>query len=116
MPVVFHEYDLSGFRAYLEEYKRRGAVLRATFLHHTWSPTPATWRGLPTMEGIRRAHLARSSIEHCGPERIEDHATRLTAVERAVDHLTIRIGSWAAVGMIVGGLLIQAFTRYVLGW
>lgn len=62
-------------------------------------------------------HEARiRSIEHCGPERIEDHATRLTAVERAVDHLTIRIGSWAAVGMIVGGLLIQAFTRYVLGW
>lgn len=41
---------------------------------------------------------------------------RLRETERCVDRLTIRIGSWAAVGMIVGGLVIQAFTKYVLNW
>jgi hypothetical protein len=59
MSIVFHEYDVPGFRAYLEGYKRRGAVLKASFLHHTWSPTVARWRGLQSMEGIRRAHRAR---------------------------------------------------------
>lgn len=59
MAVVFHEYDLAGFRAYLENYKRRGAVLRATFLHHTWSPTSREWRGKASMESIRYSHMHR---------------------------------------------------------
>lgn len=57
--VTIRQYTVPAFREYLTGYRRRGAVLRATFLHHTWSPTPATWRGMATMEGIRRAHRAR---------------------------------------------------------
>lgn len=55
-------------------------------------------------------------IEHYGPENIPKHEERLTGVEKSIDRLTIRIGTWAAAGMIAGGLAIQAFTRYVLGW
>lgn len=55
-------------------------------------------------------------IEHCDPERIAEHDGRLKGLERVVDQLHFRISMWAAIGMILGGIGIQAFTRYVLGW
>lgn len=57
--VSIHQYSPAAFREYLEGYRRRGAVIRATFLHHTWKPTAAQYRGLSTIEGIRQAHLGR---------------------------------------------------------
>lgn len=62
-------------------------------------------------------HEARlRTIEHCDPEKISDHEARLRIVEKMIDQLTLRISMWAAIGMILGGIGIQAFTRYVLGW
>jgi len=57
--VTIRQYTIPEFRAYLQDYHDRGAKLRASFLHHTWSPTPADWQGMRTMEGIRSAHKAR---------------------------------------------------------
>ena len=47
---------------------------------------------------------------------VKDMDKRLTNTEECVRALTQRIAMWAAVGMIGGGLAIQAFTKYVLGW
>jgi len=57
--VSIRGYTVPAFREYLQGYRDRGAVLRCTFLHHTYSPTPANWNGLKTMQGIRTAHRRR---------------------------------------------------------
>lgn len=56
------------------------------------------------------------TIEHHGPHNIPDLENRVARLETAVERLSWRMGTWAAVGMMVGGVLIQAFTKYVLGW
>ena len=57
--VTIKQHTVAEFAAYLAECKRKGAVLRATFLHHTWSPNAAQYKGLSTIEGIRRYHRSR---------------------------------------------------------
>jgi len=57
--VTIRQYTVAQFRDYLQGYKDRGAILRATFLHHTWSPTAADYKGKATIEGIRRFHVSR---------------------------------------------------------
>ena len=57
--VTIRQYTVEAFREYLQGYRDRGAVLRCSFVHHTFSPTPANWHGLRTMEGIRKAHMNR---------------------------------------------------------
>lgn len=57
--VTIRQHTVAEFVDYLEAAKRRGAVLKATFLHHTWKPTAADYRGLSTILAIRKAHLAR---------------------------------------------------------
>lgn len=57
--VSIRQHTVAEFVDYLEAAKRRGAVLKATFLHHTWKPTAADYRGLGTILAIRKAHLAR---------------------------------------------------------
>jgi hypothetical protein len=57
--VSIRQHTVAEFVTYLAECKRKGAVLRATFLHHTWSPTAAQYKGLSTILAIRKAHLAR---------------------------------------------------------
>lgn len=57
--VSIRQHTVAEFVDYLEAAKRKGAVLKATFLHHTWKPTAADYRGLSTILGIRKAHLAR---------------------------------------------------------
>ena len=47
---------------------------------------------------------------------VKDMGKRLSDTEDCVKALSQRIATWAAVGMIIGGLGIQAFTKYVLGW
>lgn len=47
---------------------------------------------------------------------VSNNCDRISEVEDTVTALSYRIGTWAAIGMIVGGVAIQAFTRYVLGW
>lgn len=47
---------------------------------------------------------------------VKDMDKRLADTENCVRALSQRIAMWAAVGMIGGGLAIQAFTKYVLGW
>jgi len=63
---------------------------------------------------VRLDGLITDFAEHKGAVRNMDE--RLTDVEKCVDRLTQRIAIWAAFGMIGGGLAIQAFTKYVLGW
>lgn len=57
--VTIRQHTVAEFVDYLEAAKQKGAVLKATFLHHTWKPTAADYRGLSTILGIRKAHLAR---------------------------------------------------------
>lgn len=57
--VSIKQHTVAEFVDYLEECKRKGAVLKATFLHHTWKPAAADYRGLSTILAIRTAHLAR---------------------------------------------------------
>lgn len=57
--VSIRQHTVAEFVDYLEAAKQKGAVLKATFLHHTWKPTAADYRGLSTILAIRKAHLAR---------------------------------------------------------
>lgn len=57
--VTIRQYSVAAFREYLRGYRERGAVIKCSFLHHTWKPTAAQYRGKSTILGIRRAHLAR---------------------------------------------------------
>lgn len=55
--VVIRQHTVAEFRSYLEQAKRTGAVLRASFLHHTYSPDASGYRGLATIEAIRNYHV-----------------------------------------------------------
>lgn len=55
--VEIKEYTLSQFRNYLQWYKDNGAILKCTFLHHTYIPNAHSWYGMRSMETIRRYHL-----------------------------------------------------------
>ena len=47
---------------------------------------------------------------------VKDMDKRLSDTEDCVRALSQRIATWAAAAVIVSGLAIQAFTKYVLGW
>jgi len=51
-------HALDEFEAYLRGQLPYRAP-RATFLHHTWIPNASQYRGLSTIEGIRRYHLGK---------------------------------------------------------
>lgn len=57
--VTIRQHTVAEFADYLRDWRERGAVLKATFLHHTWSPNAAQYKGLSTIEGIRRYHRSR---------------------------------------------------------
>lgn len=54
--VTIHEYTIEGFRAYL--LGQSGRHPRATVLHHCWRPNAAQYRGISTIQGIQRTHMA----------------------------------------------------------
>ncbi len=54
--LPIHRYTLNEMRAWLEK-QRRDRNLQATFLHHTWSPDAQSYRGMRSMQGIRRSHI-----------------------------------------------------------
>ena len=54
--VTIRAHTLEEFEAYLRGQKLYRAP-RATILHHTYSPNASQYRGLSTIEGIRRYHL-----------------------------------------------------------
>jgi len=57
--ITIRQYSVGEFVEYLQAAKDAGAVLRATFLHHTWSPDADDYRGIETIEGIRAYHIRR---------------------------------------------------------
>lgn len=57
--VDIRQYTVTEFIEYLKSYRNKGAVLKASFIHHTWSPTAAQYHGRPTILGIRQSHLNR---------------------------------------------------------
>ena len=57
--VTIKQHTIPAFVKYLRGYKERGAVLKASFLHHTWSPNASQYKGKSTIEGIRRFHRSR---------------------------------------------------------
>ncbi len=56
--VAIREHTLNEFERYLRGQQMYRAP-RATVLHHTWSPNASQYRGLSTIEGIRRYHLSK---------------------------------------------------------
>jgi len=70
--VTIREYTIEGFRAYL--LGQGGRHPRATVLHHCWRPNAAQYRGISTIDGIQRTHMAGafpSGIAancYCGPD------------------------------------------------
>lgn len=55
LPIEGHCYDIAGFAAYLRGLrwlKPRTAI----YLHHTWKPTVADWRGLTTIRAMQRTY------------------------------------------------------------
>ena len=55
--IDIREYSLPEYQAYLVE-NRHHRDLRGTTSHHTWSPTVAQDRGLPTVQAVQRAQVA----------------------------------------------------------
>lgn len=70
--VTIRQYTIDGFRAYLMMLSGRHP--KATVLHHCWRPNAAQYRGLSTIQGIQRTHMAGafpSGIAancYCGPD------------------------------------------------
>ena len=58
MMVTIRGYTVEEFGDMLEGY-REAADIRATVLHHTYSPCARDYKGLETIEAIRRYHLQR---------------------------------------------------------
>lgn len=54
--VTIREYTIEGFRAYL--LGQGGRHPRATVLHHCWRPNAQQYRGISTIQGIQRTHIA----------------------------------------------------------
>lgn len=54
--VTIRQYTIEGFRAYL--LGQGGRHPRATVLHHCWRPNAAQYRGISTIDGIQRTHMA----------------------------------------------------------
>lgn len=54
--VTIHEYTIEGFRAYL--LGQSGRRPKATVLHHCWRPNAQQYRGISTIQGIQRTHMA----------------------------------------------------------
>ena len=54
--VTIREYTIEGFRAYL--LGQGGRHPRATVLHHCWRPNAQQYRGISTIQGIQRTHMA----------------------------------------------------------
>lgn len=54
--VTIRQYTIEGFRAYL--LGQSGRHPKATVLHHCWRPNAAQYRGLSTIQGIQRTHMA----------------------------------------------------------
>jgi hypothetical protein len=55
LPIEGHCYDIAGFAEYLRGLhwlKPRTAI----YLHHTWKPTVADWRGLATIRAMQRTY------------------------------------------------------------
>jgi len=70
--VTIHEYTIDGFRAHL--LGQSGRHPKATVLHHCWRPNAQQYRGISTIQGIQRTHMAGafpSGIAancYCGPD------------------------------------------------
>ena len=70
--VTIRQYTIEGFRAYL--LGQSGRHPKATVLHHCWRPNAAQYRGLSTIQGVQRTHMAGafpSGIAancYCGPD------------------------------------------------
>ena len=54
--VTIRQYTIEGFRAYL--LGQSGRHPKATVLHHCYRPNAAQYRGLSTIQGIQRTHMA----------------------------------------------------------
>ena len=54
--VTIRQYTIDGFRAYL--LGQSGRHPKATVLHHCWRPNAAQYRGLSTIQGVQRTHMA----------------------------------------------------------
>ena len=69
-------------------------------------------------QGIETRVRLTNEIENRKELRVVvmDNCDRLAEVETVVNKLTYHIGIWAGIGMIIGGVAIQAFTKYVLNW
>ncbi len=55
--VTIRQHTVAEFADYLRDWRERGAVLKATFLHHTWSPAASDYQGIETVRGIQRYHV-----------------------------------------------------------
>jgi hypothetical protein len=54
--IEVRELTLDGYREYLRSYAPPKAILKCTFLHHTWKPNAGTFRGLSTIRGVQTTH------------------------------------------------------------
>ena len=54
--VTIRQYTIDGFRAYL--LGQSGRHPKATVLHHCWRPNAQQYRGISTIQGIQRTHIA----------------------------------------------------------
>lgn len=59
--ITIRGYTLSDFVAELRAQSAYLYRIEAAMLHHTWSPTTAQDRGLTTVQGIQRAHMANGA-------------------------------------------------------
>jgi len=55
--VTIRQHTVAEFADYLRDWRERGAVLKATFLHHTWSPAASDYQGIETVRSIQRYHV-----------------------------------------------------------
>ena len=74
------------------------------------------WRSCPQGIENRERIAALTESVHSEKSRGADREQRLRAVERKVTSMEVRIGAWAALGVIVGGILVQALTHFVFAW
>ena len=117
--VTIREYTIEGFRAYL--LGQSGRHPKATVLHHCWRPNAQQYRGISTIQGIQRTHMAGafpSGIAancYCGPDGAIYNARPLSWSNWAHAYVERAWSSVYEPARIVAGGDRAWFNRYAFG-
>lgn len=73
-PMIIRRLSIAAWHAYIADYPFPWKLPSRIVLHHTWKPTPETWRGVESMRAMQRYYADKgwSSCPHvyCAPDGI----------------------------------------------